>query len=673
MLVCKVFGLTIIGSNEVAVVEKWWSTKGNLPSGKIIAMNGEAGIQPDVLRAGVYFKPIFMYKIYKYPLVTVPQGQMGYVFARDGVSLDSTQTLAKVVECSNFQDTRAFLLHQGQKGPQREILREGTYAINLAQFIVVTEAQSYVLSLGEKNAKIEAEQMRQNIRARNGFRPITIEDETDSMGIVTVHDGPSLPNGEIIAPVVGDDPSDENYHNNFQSPEKFLNAGGYRGKQYQVITDGTYYINRLFATVEIVQKTLIPIGYTGVVNSFIGEKGVDITGDTYTHGELVAEGYKGIWANPLQPGKYAFNVYAGEISYVPTTNIILKWENNCIGEHKFDSNLKEVTLITKDAFEPTLPLSVVIHIDYKKAPYVIQRFGDIQMLVEQSLDPMVSAYFKNTAQKLTLIELLQQRSEIQQDATRDMKVRFAEYSLDLVEVLIGTPCPDGDTKIEEILRQLSDRQLSKEQLVTYESKMEASKKEREYKEFQAKTEQQTELTKSSIDIEIQQNIGKAELQKAEQDALKTRKLADAKAYEQEKLAEAESKRQKHLADAKAYEKERLAESNASAQKQMAESEAFAIKATAEAEAESISKIGTAKAGAIVQQVEAYGGADYILKQEAINKITEALKEGKMPLVPQNVISMGNGIESNMNAMDSMHSLINLAVGEKLGIDFTNKK
>ncbi|OOM73865.1 hypothetical protein CLPUN_43000 [Clostridium puniceum] len=127
------------------------------------------------------------------------------------------------------------------------------------------------------------------------------------MGIVTVQDGPSLANGEIIAPVVEEDPTDlETYHNNFQNPEAFLKAGGYRGKQYQVISDGTYFINRLFASIDIIRKTIIPVGFAGVVNSFVGKKGVDVSGSTYTHGELVEEGCKGIWANPLKPGKYSY-------------------------------------------------------------------------------------------------------------------------------------------------------------------------------------------------------------------------------------------------------------------------------------------------------------------------------------------------------------------------------
>ena len=86
----------------------------------------------------------------------------------------------------------------------------------------------------------------------------------------------------------------------------------------------------------------------------------------------------------------------------PTVNFILKWVRGEVGAMKLDENLSEISLITKDAFEPTLPLSVVMHIDYKKAPMIIQRFGDVKKLVEQTLDPMVSAFFKNIAQKMTL-------------------------------------------------------------------------------------------------------------------------------------------------------------------------------------------------------------------------------------------------------------------------------
>src|SRR5215468_8555232 len=377
-----------IPNNRIGVLEKLWSLDGSIRDG-FIARSGEAGFQPEVLRGGYHFFLPFQYRVHRAPLVTIPQGQIGYVFARDGVALAPTQTLASNTTANDFEDVRGFLANGGQKGPQRKILREGTYALNLAQFVVLTSERTYAISLSGNEAALFA-QMADVIADRGGFHPVVIKNAEDLIGIATVHDGPALRTGEIIAPAVGSEAGDPNFHNNFQDPEAFLRAGGYRGRQLQVLVDGSYYLNRLFATVELVPKTIIEVGTVGVVVSYIGEHGQDLSGTDYRHGELVEPGFRGVWSRPLLPGKYPFNSYAGKIIAVPTTNFVLKWTKAATGPHKFDENLSEVGLITKDAFEPLLPLSVVVHIDYMKAPLVVQRFGDVKRLVEQTLDPMVS-------------------------------------------------------------------------------------------------------------------------------------------------------------------------------------------------------------------------------------------------------------------------------------------
>jgi uncharacterized membrane protein YqiK len=316
--------------------------------------------------------------------VTIAQGKLGYVFARDGAPLRSAQALASNAPDEDFQDVRAFLARGGQKGPQRKVLREGTYALNLAQFVVLTDNAIYGVGLDDIDQRM-MDEMRETIEERSGFVPIIIRDTEDNLGVVTVHDGPSLLSGEIIAPEVGGDGGDPAlFHENFQEPERFLAAGGRRGRQLQVLVEGTYFINRLFATVDIIPKTIIEIGTVGVVVSYTGPAGGDVSGERYRHGELVERGHRGVWQQPLLPGKYAFNVFAGQIVAVPTTNFVLKWMSSSTGSHKLDENLSEVMLITKDAFEPSLPLSVVVHIDYQKAPQVVQRFGDVKQLITQT-------------------------------------------------------------------------------------------------------------------------------------------------------------------------------------------------------------------------------------------------------------------------------------------------
>lgn len=142
ILIIYGIGATSIGADEVGIVEKWWSSGGSVPADGLIALKGEAGYQPEVLRAGVHFRTPFKYKVKKVRLVTIPQGQIAYVFSRSGESLVDGQTLGKVIpQSKSFQDVVAFLNNGGQKGPQRQILREGTYAFNLAQFIIITKGR----------------------------------------------------------------------------------------------------------------------------------------------------------------------------------------------------------------------------------------------------------------------------------------------------------------------------------------------------------------------------------------------------------------------------------------------------------------------------------------------------------------------------------------------------
>jgi uncharacterized membrane protein YqiK len=593
-----------IPNNQVGIVEKLWTTKGSIEGG-FIALNGEAGYEPEVLRGGLHVLFPFMYRIHKSDLVTVGQGKIAYVFARDGAPLGASQVLGAndTEDKADFGNARRFLLGGGQKGPQRKVLREGTYAINTTQFAIITDDRVYGHALSQQERGV-LEGMQLTISERWGFAPVVLAADHDLVGVVTVHDGPSLPSGEIIAPEVGTDLGDEpTFHNNFQEPEKFLTAGGYRGRQLQVVVEGTWYINRLFATVEAVPKTVIPVGNVGVVIFYTGPRTDDVSGEQYRHGELVLNGSRGVWQDPLLPGKYAFNTYAGKIEIIPTVNFILKWVRGEVGAMKLDENLSEISLITKDAFEPTLPLSVVMHIDYKKAPMIIQRFGDVKKLVEQTLDPMVSAFFKNIAQKMTLIELLQNRAAVQQESAAEMKAKFESYSLDLQEVLIGTPrAAAGDHTIENILIQLRSRQIAREQIETYQEQEKAAVQERALNEAKATAAAQSALTQSLIQVKVNENEGAAALARAQKDA-ETRKVTAAAVGEQSRLE-------------------------------------------GQGEADRVLAVGAANAQATKLSVDAYGGPEFRLAEQNFAKFADALTRINQPLVPQFLMSGAQGQEGS---------------------------
>jgi len=650
--------LRYIPNNTIGVVEKLWSAKGSVGEGAIIARNGEAGYQAELLRGGIHFGYWrWQYRVHRSRLVTVPQGQVAYIYARDGVPLDPSQTLGRVADCNSFQDARAFLeptdpVHAGQRGRQRAIVREGVYAINPALFVVITE--DYVFGLRSLLSPQESNVIahwQETLRESAGFRPVLIGGAmpapdplhpdimipVDSIGIVTIQDGPALAPGEIIAPTVGVESSDANYHNSFQDPEAFLRAGGRRGRQCLPLTDGTYFINRWFASVQAIPKTVVPIGHVGVVVSYHGRTGRDLSGDSFRHGERVAEGERGVWERPLGPGKYAFNTYAGAIVLVPTTNFVLHWITGKSESHRFDESLRSIDLVTRDAYEPLLPLSVVVHIDYQRAPSVIQRFGDVKRLITQTIDPMLSAYFRDIAHKKTMLELLHERDQIQMEAREEMRRKFREFDIECVDVLIGKPdTSEKESKIEGLLEQLRLRQLSIEQIETYERQRAAAEQLQKLAEAQAQAQMQTELTNSRVQIQIAESHGEAELARARKQAEQTVVVADAD------LARSRRQAEQTVVLAEAESQQRILAGRGEAQRVM--------------------QIGLSEALVLLRKISSYGDP----RLYALGEVSAQLSHSQQPLVPERMFVSSASGETGSASQGLVGTLLNLLVAEKSG-------
>jgi uncharacterized membrane protein YqiK len=607
--------MVFIKNDEYGVVEKLWSLGGSVKSG-FMSLNKEAGFEPDLIRGGLHFFPPWQYRIHRQQMITVQS--LAYVYARDGKPLPAGQTLAQTPDGVFFEDARGFLTGGGQRGPQRQIVRQGVYAFNTALFVVMTGDKVYAIDVGSDGEALDL--MRRTIEDRNGFEPVIIRDTDDVIGIVTVHDGPVLEHGAIIAPAVGMDRNNlHTFHNSFQDIDHFLAAGGWRGRQEQVLVEGTYWINRLFATVETRPKKVVAIGTVGVVISYTGDSGVDVSGDDYKHGSLVDRGRRGVWADPVPPGKYPFNPFAYNVIDVPTTNFVLRWIEGRREDHGLDSNLAEIRLITKDAFEPILPLSIVVHISPENAPKLIQQFADVKRLVDQTIDPMVSAYFKDAAQNMTMLQLINDRSKLQDEAKLAMRSRFASYNIDIQEVLIGTPrAQEGDDRIETLLDQIRGRQLAAEQQETYGAQRKAAGEQQKLNEATAAAAQQTALTESMIQITVSENQGKAALMRRQQEAQGIRVTAEANAFQT--VQEGESK------------------------------------------AKAVQAIGVAEGAAIAAKVEAFTGegARWQIQQTIAEILGQAIQKSSQPLVPHVMIAGGDGAEggagANANVLTALMAL-----------------
>ena len=465
LLLCAraLLGVVSIRESQVGIVVKRFSLAGkSLPNGRIFALNGEPGFQADTLAPGLHFWywP-WMFRIEKVPVTVVPPGFLALINARDGDPVPVNRILAANVDCDNFQDARKFLSAGGQKGRQAVVLTAGLYRINTALFEVRTDVP---------------------------IRRI----ESNKVGVVTALDGAPMPFGQMAAPEVGG-------HNNFQDPDAFMRAGGCRGLQQQIILAGTWNINPWFAEVEEFDLTEVPIGHVGVVVSYVGgaELSQDVSGKEFTHGNIVQVGGKGVWADPLYPGKHPLNVKIMRVELVPTTNIVLNWANTRSESHKLDERLCTISVRSFDGFTFNLDVSQIINIGATKAPWVISRVGSVQNLVAQVLEPIVGNYFRNSAQAYTVLDFLSNRSDRQKEARQHIAEAIQAYDVQSVDTLIGDITPPA-----ELMKTLTDRKIADEQRKTFVVQQASETTRQELERQRALADKQREILNSEQDVRI---------------------------------------------------------------------------------------------------------------------------------------------------------------------------
>ncbi|HET6144979.1 MAG TPA: SPFH domain-containing protein [Candidatus Acidoferrales bacterium] len=498
--IMRLFGVVLIPQSSVGIVDKRYALVGKnrtLAEGQIVALNGEAGIQADTLAPGLhFFLWPWQYSIKLQDFLVVPQDSIGVVEARGGTPLIEGRVLGKKVECKAFQDARAFLQGGGQRGPQITIIPPGTYRINTSVFSVNTSK--------------------------------VLEIPVNAVGVVTIKDGRPLNTGEIAGPEVKD-------HNSFQDAQAFIDAGGYKGLQEQVILAGRYFINPMFATVEIKPMTAIPIANVGVVIAYVGEPGKDVTGDAFKHGNIVGKGEKGVWNDPLDPGMYPINPYTIRVELVPTANVVLNWADGKSEAHNLDKDLSTITVRSSDGFKFNLDVSQIIHIPRADAPKVIARFGSMVNLVTQVLEPTIGNYFRNAAQNSDVIDFLKNRQTRQADARKSISDALQEYNVGAVDTLIGDITPP-----EELMKTLTDRKIADQRKVTFDSQRLAEDNRRELEKSKAMADTQASIVTAersvtiagfAADATIKQAEGQARAKtvNAEADATVTKVTGDADA------------------------------------------------------------------------------------------------------------------------------------------------
>lgn len=505
-------GLVLIDERQVGVVVKRFASK-SLQPGRLVALDGEAGYQADTLAPGLHFGYWrWQYQILKVPVTEVAPGGIALVVAADGAPIPPERILGQVVDCDDFQDARKFLVNGGERGRQLGLITAGTYRINTALFTVITAIQAP--SHGMSPGALFVQRV-----------------EPDMVGIVTTLDGRPIDPGEIAGPVVAN-------HDNFQNAQAFLDGGGRRGLQEQVLLSGSWNLNPWFAQVEQVRMVEVPIGSVGVVISYVGAAHVDVSGTDFKHGDLVNVGHKGVWVSPLYPGRHPLNTHIMKVELVPTTNIVLNWASRTESHH-YDAKLSSITVRSCDGFAFNLDVSQIIHVGALDAPKVISRVGSMQNLVDHVLQPIVGNYFRNSAQDYTVLDFLGARSQRQVEAASHIRTALAAYDVQAIDTLIGDINPPG-----ELMQTQTDRKIAEEQRKTYEVQEAAQVQRQQLVRQTSMADIQQQVVGAEQGVNIAELKSNAHIKQAtgEAEAIRLRSIGEAEAIRATGSAKAEAYR-----------------------------------------------------------------------------------------------------------------------------------
>ncbi len=428
--------VVIVGGTQIAVVERKYFGK-SLPQGRVIALTGEIGIQARTLGPGLHLLIPFLYAVNKLSFTNVLENEVGLLESIDGDPVPPGKIFAKVVSGHNsFQDGEQFLKSGGQKGPQIEILPPGTYRINTDLFRVEIQEATVIPAM--------------------------------KIGLVTALDGEPMPEKEYVAkPVSG--------HSDFQDASKFLEAGGQRGPQFDALKPGTYYINPLIFKVDLDDVAVVERGQVAILVSNVGEEPAEIRQlveeaaqreggasdgepvraledrlDVGIERYVVPKGFRGIQQEVAGPGVYYLNRRAYMAYVVDTTNITIDWDDS--KETRFDP----LKVISRDGFQISVSVKVVIRVRPDQAPYMVAKIGSIENLILHVIHPMIDSSFRNQASSTSAMNFMQDRQEEQRKAEERAKNELEKYHVECVSVLIcqiSLPQDPMDTQTKKIIGQ----------------------------------------------------------------------------------------------------------------------------------------------------------------------------------------------------------------------------
>ncbi len=585
--------LVNVGGDEIAVMEQQF-IGAELEPGRVFALKGQVGIRAEYLAPGLHFVLWPLVKVAGKPkFITIAADELGIVEATDGVALKAGRIFAEdpAADAHNdFQEPVSFLQNGGIRGKQLRFLTNGTFKIHPALFRVtkikktfVPEGKIGVVTAADGEALVPGQLIGRAVNDHDYFqkaemflknggqkgpqieflRPGTYNINTE-MFRVEIRDAVKVSEHEVgIVEALAGLPMDQQEvvvstpegHNNFQDGQKFLDNGGKRGPQDNILTPGTYYINPYLFNVSKRKQTQVNQGQVAVLISNIGKDPSTFApaqsaedGKVPTR-HVVPRGYRGIQSEVLGPGAYNINPLAYSVIIIPTTTRSVDWSAEKGRESKA-GNFDPFQVVSYDGF----PMQVEVRCQYRilpeNAPYVVQKLGSIEELESNVIHPQIDGIFRAQVSRSPAIAYQQNRAEEQKSAEEAVHADLVKYRVEVVSVMI--------TNIhlpEQLMKTTQQKNLAEQEKSMFDAKKDAEQRRIEFEKTKTEADSQVAIITAEAGIKVAQHEARQTEERARGEAARVRMIAEADAKRTQQIGDAEAGviRSKGEAQAKAYQ------------------------------------------------------------------------------------------------------------------------
>lgn len=385
-----------VGRNQTAHLNKIYGWT-DLPRDRIIATNGEKGPQAEVIGPGFHFMPLVrvINDIYYEDIIRIPEGNYGFLNAKDGKPLRANQFIADAwPEGKNLLDAREFFASGGQKGPQLNVLPPGEYRINKFLWeVTLGEATSIPDGhVGVIKSNVVSPVRYGNL---NKEQPNTCWQKQVTASTNSEQPAPISDEGKLVAVLV---------------------PVGCIGVWEEALTPGRYYINRRAHEVKIVDTRVQTWEYKG--------------GYTFRQIDLAVD----------DDGKITQRETAKDMP-VP------------------QSAADRAVQPRIEGWVVPIELRVLVQVTPENAPFVVASVGGLAEIEDRIMTPTIRSVVRNElgAEGRRVLDVADNRNELEQVVERAIRPEGLKAGIVIKEIRFGDPAIPPELLVSRLRQQLADQ------------------------------------------------------------------------------------------------------------------------------------------------------------------------------------------------------------------------